>query len=282
VDRPDPSGDIAGLLAGSAVALAALLAVRGREVWRLRWQPDRHTLAAIATGLAAVAFSAAILGVPDRGTPRALLHFGGIYAVCGCLVPWLYVTRVERRGAEALGFRRDGWKVALAINVALGALLAGRLAAQADWTRMDAGSLAATSYQLLLGGLFELFLYYGFIHLRLRRAFGVVPAIVGSAAIYSLWHVGTELPMHADPWRGLLLLFSVGLLYHTVFAVTRNAFSIWPFFFWSGAITDFVLLLELPERMREGLGWATAVWVLMVAIPWIALRTAPRREDRPP
>ena len=276
----DPGADVLGILSGTALAFVALLAVRRREVWLLRWRPARHTFAALGTGLAAVGFSAAILLVPDRGTARALLHFVGIYTVCGCLVPWLYVTRVEGGGAAALGLTREGWKAALAINVVLGGLLFARLAQQVDLTRIDPFALAATSYHLLLGGLFELFLYYGFIHLRLLRAFGVVPAIVGSAAIYSLWHVGTELPMHADPWMGLLLLFSVGLLYHTVFAITRSVFSIWPFFFWGGAITDFVLLLELPERLREGLGWASFVWVLMLAIPWLALRTAPRSRVR--
>lgn len=52
--------------------------------------------------------------------------------------------------------------------------------------------VVAAAVQLNVGGLFETFLYYGFVHLRLRDAFGTIPAIVGSAAIYSLWHVGTE------------------------------------------------------------------------------------------
>ena len=64
--------------------------------------------------------------------------------------------------------------------------------------------------------------YYGFIHLRLRKAFGSLPAIVGTAAVYSLWHVGTELPLHAEPMAALTMLFLVGVMCQSVFAITYN------------------------------------------------------------
>ncbi len=60
----------------------------------------------------------------------------------------------------------------------------------------------------------------------MRDAVGSLPAIVGTAAIYSLWHIGTELPMHAKPWEALELLFMVGLLCQSVFAITYNVFII--------------------------------------------------------
>jgi hypothetical protein len=126
--------------------------------------------------------------------------------------------------------------------------------------------LAAASFTLLVGGLFELYLYFGFTHLRLEKAFGPLPAIFATAALYSLWHVGTELPLHADPWRGLGFLFVVGVLYQSVFSLTRHLLSIWPFFFLAGVLTDF-LRLGLPERVTRNLGWASVGWVLMLGIP---------------
>lgn len=264
------------------LVFVAVVWVRRGDAFVLRWQPDRHTFAAVATGLLAVGFSAAILLFPERSTVARLLHFVGIYTVCGALLPWWYALRVERAGPAALGLRREGWQVALLVGVVAGACLFVRVLLEADFSRATPGYLVVASYQLLVGGLFELFLYYGFIHLRLERAFGPLPAIVGSAAIYTLWHVGTELPMHDDPAAGLTLLFAVGLLYHCVFQLTRHLLSIWPFFFFGGVWNDFAVQLDFPPEMGEGAGWATLALALMLAVPaWLLWHRAPVASEAP-
>lgn len=259
----------------------AVVLVRGREALALRWRPDRHTAAALGTGLLAVAFSAAILLFPERSNAGRVLHFLGIYVVCGALLPWWYVTRVERAGAAALGLTRERWRAALLIGLAAGGALFARVLVEADFSRVDPDYLAIASFSLLVGGLFELFLYYGFLHLRLDRAFGPLPAIVGSAAIYTFWHVGTELPMHEDPVAGLALLFGVGLLYHAVFQLTRNLLSIWPFFFMGGVWNDFAIQLDFPPRMGEEPGWAFVAWLLLLGLPWWLWRTRPGPVSSP-
>jgi len=261
------------------LVFVAVVFVRGREAFALRWQPSRHTAAALGTGLLAVVVSAAILLVPEGSALARLLHFGGIWVVCGGLLPWWYVTRVEAGGAAALGLTRERWLAALLVGLVAGAALFSRVWLEADWSRTTPRYLVLASLTLGVGGLFELFLYYGFIHLRLDRAFGPIPAIVGSAAIYSLWHIGTELPMHHDPWQGLLLLFAVGLLYHAVFQLTRHLLSIWPFFFLGGVWNDFALQLDFPERIAEGPLWSLATALLLVAIPIWMLRTRAGSRD---
>lgn len=257
----------------AALALAAVLAVRRGEALALRFRPDRHTWAAVGTCLAVAATSAAILLVEPGSAAARALHFVGIYALLGCAVPWGYTLFVERGSARDLGLRREGWARALAINVGMGLVLGMGIAFGPDLARVSGRDLAAASFTLLVGGLFELYLYYGFTHLRLEKAFGPLPAIFGTAALYSLWHVGTELPLHQDPWRGLGFLFVVGVMYQAVFSVTRHLLSIWPFFFLAGVLTDF-LRLGLPERVTRNLGWATAGWVLMLGIPALLHRAS--------
>ena len=258
------------VLASALFAFAAVAIVRRREAVALRWRPDRDTAAAIGTGLLAAAVSAAMLLVPPRSLARDLLHFVGIYGICGGLLPWWYVTRVERAGVSAMGLTRERWLAALAVGLVAGGALGARLLATADFSRATPGYLALASYNLLVGGLFELFLYYGFLHLRLDRAFGPIPAIVGSAAIYTLWHLGTELPLHEDPRRALALLFAVGLLYHAVFQLTRHLLSIWPFFFLAGVWNDFATQLDFPPVLAERPAWPALSLVLLVAVPgWL-------------
>ncbi|MGH0033034.1 MAG: CPBP family glutamic-type intramembrane protease [Myxococcota bacterium] len=251
-----------------ALAILAGLAVARRGAFlRMHWRPDRDVAAAVGTGLLAVAFSAAILLAPEQGVAARLLHFVGIYGVCGGLLPWLWVTRVERRGASALGITRERLGLSLAIGLGAGALLFSRVVTGSDLASVDPRYFALASYSLLAGGLFELFLYYGFLHLRLERAFGPLPAVVGSAAVYSLWHVGTELPMHPEPWSALALLFAVGLLYHAFFQITHNLASIWPFFFFGGVWIDFGVNLGFPPEIARSPGWVTLSLSILLASP---------------
>jgi hypothetical protein len=250
----------------AVLAFAVVLATRRRDALVLRCAPDRHTWAAIGTCAAVAVASAAILLVGPGSSAARAIHFLVIYAVLGSAVPWGYTLLVERGSPADLGLRRQGWLRALSINLGLGMLLGFGILFGPDLEKVSARDLAAASFTLLVGGLFELYLYFGFTHLRLERAFGPIPAIFGTAALYSLWHIGTELPLHDDPWRGLLFLFVVGVLYQSIFSLTRHLLSIWPFFFLAGVLTDF-LRLGLPDRVTSNLGWAAAGWILMLGIP---------------
>jgi len=264
----------------AVLAFATALVVRRRDAFTLRFTPDRHTWAAVGACGAVVAASASLLAIGPGSAAARAVQFLVIYAVLGAVVPWGYVLIVEGGGPADLGLRRDRWRTAVALNLGLGLVLGMGIAFGPDLARASSPDVVAASFTLLVGGLFELYLYYGFTHLRLERAFGPIPAILGTAALYSLWHLGTELPLHQDPLRGLVFLFVVGVLYQSVFSWTRNLLSIWPFFFLSGVLTDF-LRLGLPERVTRHPVWATAGWVLMIGIP-LGLAGLRRRGVNPP
>jgi membrane protease YdiL (CAAX protease family) len=271
--------DLTPVLVMALLGFAAVLATRRRDALVVRFTPDRHTWTAIATCAAVAAASASILLVGPGSSAARAIHVLVIYALLGCAVPWGYTLFVEGGSPADLGLRRQGSMPALAINLAMGALLGLGIVFGPDLDRVSARDLAAASFTLLVGGLFELYLYYGFTHLRLERAFGPIPAIFGTAALYSLWHIGTELPLHDDPWRGLLFLFVVGVLYQSIFSLTRRLISIWPFFFLAGVLTDF-LRLGLPDRVTRHLEWAVAGWILMLGIPAVLYAFCRRTINR--
>jgi len=257
---------------GVAFLLAGLL--QGPRFLKLRWEPNRHTVAAITAGFLPALFSTFCLLLSQDSFAYELVLFIGIFSFCGFLVPWAYVLFIEKSPVKALGIRREHWIRSLIISgvFALGPTYG--ILQVADFGTYRLSHVVGTALQLNVGGLFEVFLYCGFVHLRLRDAFGPVPAIVGAAAIYSLWHIGTELPMHADPVAALIMLFVIGLLCHALFATTYNLLVIWPIFFTAGAMNDFIVNLDLPEVVGASIAWSAVGWTLAVFIPaglmWIS------------
>ncbi len=243
------------------------LFVRRREAFTFRWQPTRSTWVAVgAAGLAFVFSAAMLLFEPGSVAPR-LIHYGLIYVVCGVALPWGYTLLVERAGPAELGLRREKWLASLIIGVVLAALLSLVIIFEADLSAIHWGQFGQAAVALVgAGGLFELFLYYGFVHLRLEKAFGVIPAILFTAALYVPWHTGTQLPLEADVPAALLKLFAIGVMYQSVFSLTRNVLVIWPFFHGVGVMIDFMVNLGELERASQSLPWAVGALVLMACV----------------
>jgi membrane protease YdiL (CAAX protease family) len=132
------------------------------------------------------------------------------------------------------------------------------------------------------GGLFELFLYYGFIHLRLEKALGTIPAILLTSILYVLWHTGTQLPLEADPLLAVVKLLGVGLMYQSVFSLTRNLLVIWPFFHAVGVMLDFAVNIGEVERVSAAFLWAVGALVLMAASGALLVWLARQQAEQPP
>ncbi len=266
------------VIAATAITLAGLS--QRREFFQLRWQPNRHTAAALAVGLLAAAFSTLALAAPQDSFAYGFILWVLIFGLCGFALPWAYVLFVEGASPAALGIRRDRWALSLLVSLLFAAGSVYGMLQQVDLSRFETRHLLTAAFSLNVGGLFELFLYYGFIHLRLREAFGPLPAIFGAAAIYSLWHIGTELPMHADPVEALAMLLVVGILCQSIFAITYNALAIWPLFFTAGVMHDFIVNLDLPETIGTSLGWPLVGWALAIAVPWSLWRHSQKGSAR--
>jgi membrane protease YdiL (CAAX protease family) len=252
-------------MTGVAVALAALF--QGRGFFALRWRPTASTAAAIGVGLLTIAFSALALEVGRRSLAYDIILWILIFGLCGFTLPPAYVFLVEGRSYGALGIHRKRRGLSILLSLLFAAPIFYATLHQADLSKYPASRLLAAVVSLNVGGLFELFLYYGFLHLRLKDAFGPLPAILGTALLYSLWHIGTELPLHARPGEALLLLFVVGLLYQSVFAITYNVFIVWPLFFTAGVMHDFIVNLDLPEAVAGGSVWPVIGLAIAVAVP---------------
>lgn len=261
------------------VALALAIAVRRKEAFAFRWQPTRHTWVAVGTGLLAFALSASLLLFEAGSVAARLIHYGGIYIVCGCAIPWGYTLLVERNTPAAMGVKRERWAASLALNLILAGLLLPILLLEGDLSALRWGSFSKAVVVLAgAGGLFELFLYYGFIHLRLEKACGTIPAILVTSALYVSWHTGTQLPLEPDLLAAVVKLFGVGVMAQAIFSLTRNLLIIWPFFHAVGVMIDFAVNIGDVEQASAALPWAVGTLVLMAVVGLLLARLVRRQE----
>jgi hypothetical protein len=246
------------------IVLGVVLLVKRKEVFIMRWQPERGTWVAVGTGLLAFLLSAALLLLEPGSLMGHLILYGCIWLLCGVAIPWSYTLLVEGNTPAGLGLRKDKWIQSLLISLGLAAFFSMVIIFQADLSALDWEQVGRSAVVLIGGGgLFELFLYYGFIHIRLEKAFGSLPAILFTAVIYVLWHLGTQLTLEADPWLGALKLLGVGIMYQAVFSLTYNLLIIWPFFMGMGVMIDFLVNIGKTETISAAFPWALGTILLM-------------------
>lgn len=252
------------LIIMALIAFVCAMVVRGKEAFRVRWQSARHTWVAVATGLLVFVLSSSLLLFEENSQIAHLIIYVLMWAVCGFAVPWVYALFVERSTPASMGLTRKRLVLSLILNVVLGSFFLLLMITEGDASAIDLVVFGRGTFVLMIGGLFELFLFYGFIHLRLEKAFGIIPAILITSAIYVSWHTGTQLPMEADPLAAIWKLFLVGVMYQSVFSITRNLLAIYPFFFGGGVLIDFVVNLEGMEPVSQDFPWAVVTLSLMV------------------
>jgi len=261
----------------TVIVFFAAVLIKRKEAFALRWQPVTGTWVAVGTGMAAFVFSASLLLFDGESAGARIIHYVLIYVLCGFIVPWGYTLLVERGTVADMGLSRRQWVLSLLLNVVLGAFFTLIMLSEADVSGINLPVFAQATFVLLVGTLFELFLYYGFIHIRLERAFGTIPAIVLTAAIYVLWHAGTQLPHEPDLLWGVVKLFFVGVLYQSVFSITRNLLVIWPFFAGAGVLLDHMVNLDAMAAVSHQSPWAV-VTVMLMATAGIVFTMVMRRQ----
>ena len=91
--------------------------------------------------------------------------------------------------------------------------------------------MVALATMVLAVGLYENIFYHGWVQMRMGEYFGVIPGIVLSAVIYSLYHIAYG--MHIDE---MLFLLVIGLVYSSIFRITSSVFILYPLLTPTGAM----------------------------------------------
>ena len=180
----------------------------------------------------------------------------------------------EKKGGTVLaelGFTKRRLILSIVINVVFAAgLLAMFLSEQIPEKIISLKNLYGTVY-ILAAGIFEMTFIYGYIRMSMEKAFGIIPAIILTSAFYSLHHAGFQ--------PEFVHLFLVGLMYGSVFYITRNMLIIFPFFWGVGALWDVLVSSEVGDEIKNPVSFVIALVILSATALWIFYRKRRRLKN---
>jgi membrane protease YdiL (CAAX protease family) len=180
----------------------------------------------------------------------------------------------EKKGGTVLaelGFTKRRLILSIVINIVLATgLLAMFLSEQIPENVISLKNLYGTVY-ILAAGIFEMTFIYGYIRMSMEKAFGIIPAIVLTSAFYSLHHAGFQ--------PEFVHLFLVGLMYCSVFYITRNMLIIFPFFWGVGALWDVLVSSEAGDEIKNPVSFVIALVIIGATVFWILYRKRRRFKN---
>lgn len=240
-----------------------------------RFKVTKDTLTAVIAGMVMIGLSLLMLPFAGESKFDAIVSFliRDVLMIFGLGIVFVSVY-VDKKGRDIfndIGFKKRKSVLSIILDV----VFAAGLAAMFMKDGMPANVLSlqnmfAAAY-ILTAGIFEMTFIYGFLRMSFEKAFGIIPAIILTSAFYSFHHAGFQ--------PEFLHLFLVGLMYCSVFYITRNMLIIFPFFWGVGALWDVIISSEAGEGIKNAETFMFAVIVWFLIISWFAFRAIRRKKN---
>lgn len=236
-----------------------------KHLFQFRCQPTKDTAIAFILGFLVIATSLGLFffsgdTITDKIGFFILRDLVMIFGL-GFAFPLYYVLIVRKESVSEFGITRQKWLISLVVGVVLAILLLFQFMSESS----EAGQILLSSeaidpiFYIMVAGIFEVIFFYAFLRQRFESAFGIIPGIVLAALFYSFHHAGFQ--------PEFMKLFFVGILYASVFRITKNALIIYPFFWGVGACWD-VLVSFGAMKALEG-AWIKGLITLILMIIFI-------------
>ena len=240
-----------------------------------RWEYTVDTTIALIAGSVMIALS--LLMIPFSGGSRidtfmsfflrdVLMIFG-----LGVVFVSKYTDKKGRQILADMGFTKRKIVLSLILDVVFAVGLAAMFMKDGmPGNISDITNLYASLY-ILTAGVFEMTFIYGFLRMSFEKAFGIIPSILLTSAFYSVHHAGFQ--------PEFLHLFLVGLMYCSVFYITKNMLIVFPFFWGVGALWDVIISSDAGEGIKniESFIFAGVIWILIIF--WFAIRRIRRNKN---
>ncbi|MDE6362900.1 MAG: hypothetical protein K2L86_01320 [Lachnospiraceae bacterium] len=221
------------------------------------FEMDKETIFGFICGVIMVSLSVA-MAVWNSEFSNIVLRDILMILLLGFLTPLYYILIVKKKSLSVLGIHKNKLAVSLAVNVAAGiSLLVMFLSQNTQDIVFTMNSFYAVTY-ILAAGIFEMVFIYGFLRYEFERAFGILPAAFLTAVFYSLHHAGFQ--------PEFTKLFFVGVMYVSIFYLTHNIFSIFPFFWCVGAFWDVLVNSEAGSQIKNQTSFIIAILIFTAMI----------------
>jgi membrane protease YdiL (CAAX protease family) len=247
-----------------------------KNIFAVRWNPTRDLAAVGVSWLLVVGtlYTATVIVTAEEFGGLAYFFLYAVLAatVFGIGIPLVWTVAVRHRPLADLGITSHelGWSIVL--QVVFAALLFG--------TRLT--NLVLPPFEQLLPlvamalaiGFFEVVFWRGWVQLRLEEAFGIIPASLLAALLYAVYHIG-----YAMPISEIGFLFVIGIMFATIFRLTKSIFILYPLFQPMG---------QLVTLINDGLTLPFLAWlgfvevlIVMLVLVWFAGRYYRKHQPRP-
>ena len=235
-----------------------------KPVFEFRWKPSLDLAVVVASYLLVVGalYTTTVIVGAERGggIPYFLLYAVVTALLFGVCVPIGWMVFVRKRPLADLGLTFKNWPASLALQLVFSVILiitGPKLGAMSFAERLPLIAL------VLCIGFFEALFWRGWVLNRLEESFGFIPALILGSAMYSVYHIGYEMP-----WNEMFFLFFIGIMFAVVFRMTKSVLILWPLFQpWGQLITLTKEGLSLPTL--ASLGFFEVLAAMLVVI-WLA------------
>lgn len=235
-----------------------------KNITFFKFKPTKEIFVVLASWVAVVSsFYLAFNVFTIKMVALNFITFGVIgITLLGIAVPVLYTVLVRKRPISALGITKDKLVVSIVLGLAFSVV-------QYFMTLLNIGIPSMAEFlplatMALAVGLYENIFFRGWVQRRMEEYFGAIPAILLSAVIYALYHIGYG--MGAGE---IVTLFIVGLVYSTIFRLTQNIFILYPFLTPTGALfSQLKEGLKLP--LESILGFADVIIVCVMLLVFVS------------
>ena len=238
-----------------------------KQVFSVHWKPNKD-LAIVALSWLLVVGSLYTATVIVGSEVWGGMAYFALYAVVGATLfgiglPLYWMVVIQRRPLADLGITTRWLALSLVLQLIFAALQYMGTLARAELPPFEE-FLPLIALALAIG-FFEAVFWRGWILLRLEESFGTIPAILVGSVLYSLYHIGYDMPASE-----MVFLFFIGLMFAAVFRLTKSIFILWPVFQPMGQLVTLVKDgLELP--LLASLGFFE-VLIAMLVLVWLAAR----------
>ena len=225
----------------------------------------KTTLIAFIAGISVVLCSMGLYLFPDNtfGDKIGVFILRDIIMIffIGFAFPLYYTLIVKKNSLSTLGLTKNRIVISLILNFVLAALLLLQFINEANvpWKEILLNSKAVIPIMyIFMAGIFEIVFFYGFLFYCFEDAFGIIPGILLTAIFYSFHHAGFQ--------PEFFKLFFVGVMYASVFRITRNVLIVFPFFWGVGATWDVLVNFGAQESLDGAFTLVKTISILVLMV----------------
>ena len=233
-----------------------------------KFLPTYDTLIALFCGILVVLLSVAMNYV-EYGFSIVLRDYLMI-TMLGIIFPVYYFLIYKKESLSSLGIHKKKLRLSLVLNIGFGILLAFQLFSY-DELYFGWNYVAPTLF-IFIAGVFETLFFYAYLREMLERAFGIIPAIILSATSYSFHHAGFQ--------PEFIKLILVGILYASVFRITKSVWAIYPVFWGVGAILDLFVQSEAINVLDIRYALVRSIGILIVVSIGLYIISIIKRKNK--